>query len=204
MRQTYIVTYDISHPKRLRKVYKLMKGYGEHVLQLSGLSLRAYAPWPRRAARSAGRRSSRSRSGPGAARRRGTRGGQGRDVDFRARPPVRSSRATRGCGLITRDLGVRALGRRDHARERSRTAGSLKSRGKAGDAHWQRAIAPRVTRPVRFAGRSQSALYVFEIAVVLRDLDPRPRGRGHVEATRPPAAGTCSRWRSPSARTGPR
>ena len=34
MRQTYIVTYDISHPKRLRKVYKLMKGYGEH-LQLS-------------------------------------------------------------------------------------------------------------------------------------------------------------------------
>jgi CRISPR-associated protein Cas2 len=34
VRQTYIVTYDISHPKRLRKVYKLMKGYGEH-LQLS-------------------------------------------------------------------------------------------------------------------------------------------------------------------------
>jgi CRISPR-associated protein Cas2 len=34
VRQTYIVTYDISHPKRLRKVFKLMKGYGEH-LQLS-------------------------------------------------------------------------------------------------------------------------------------------------------------------------
>ncbi|MGH7439016.1 MAG: CRISPR-associated endonuclease Cas2 [Polyangiaceae bacterium] len=34
MRQTYIVTYDISHPKRLRKVFRLMKGYGEH-LQLS-------------------------------------------------------------------------------------------------------------------------------------------------------------------------
>ncbi len=34
MRQTYIVTYDISHPKRLRKVYKLMQGYGEHI-QLS-------------------------------------------------------------------------------------------------------------------------------------------------------------------------
>jgi CRISPR-associated protein Cas2 len=34
MRQTYIVSYDISDPKRLRHVYKLMKGYGEHV-QLS-------------------------------------------------------------------------------------------------------------------------------------------------------------------------
>lgn len=34
MRQTYIVSYDISDPKRLRKVFKLMKGYGEH-LQLS-------------------------------------------------------------------------------------------------------------------------------------------------------------------------
>ncbi len=34
MRQTYIVTYDICHPKRLRKVFRLMKGYGEH-LQLS-------------------------------------------------------------------------------------------------------------------------------------------------------------------------
>jgi CRISPR-associated protein Cas2 len=34
MRQTYIVSYDISDPKRLRKVFKLMKGYGEHV-QLS-------------------------------------------------------------------------------------------------------------------------------------------------------------------------
>ncbi|MGD0679170.1 MAG: CRISPR-associated endonuclease Cas2 [Polyangiaceae bacterium] len=34
MRQTYIVTYDISDPKRLRKVFRVMKGYGEHV-QLS-------------------------------------------------------------------------------------------------------------------------------------------------------------------------
>jgi CRISPR-associated protein Cas2 len=34
MRQTYIVSYDISDPKRLRKVFKLMKGYGSHV-QLS-------------------------------------------------------------------------------------------------------------------------------------------------------------------------
>jgi CRISPR-associated protein Cas2 len=34
MRQTYIVSYDISDPKRLRKVFKLMKGYGQHV-QLS-------------------------------------------------------------------------------------------------------------------------------------------------------------------------
>ena len=34
MRQAYVVTYDICNPKRLRKVYKLMCGYGEH-LQLS-------------------------------------------------------------------------------------------------------------------------------------------------------------------------
>lgn len=34
MRQAYIVTYDICHPKRLRRVYKVMRGYGEH-LQLS-------------------------------------------------------------------------------------------------------------------------------------------------------------------------
>jgi CRISPR-associated protein Cas2 len=34
VRQTYIVTYDISSPKRLRKVFKAMKGYGAH-LQLS-------------------------------------------------------------------------------------------------------------------------------------------------------------------------
>jgi CRISPR-associated protein Cas2 len=33
-RHTYIVTYDISDPKRLRKVYKLMLGWGDH-LQLS-------------------------------------------------------------------------------------------------------------------------------------------------------------------------
>lgn len=34
MRQGYIVTYDISDPKRLRQVFKLMRGYGDH-LQLS-------------------------------------------------------------------------------------------------------------------------------------------------------------------------
>ena len=34
MRQAYVVTYDICDPKRLRKVYKLMLGWGEH-LQLS-------------------------------------------------------------------------------------------------------------------------------------------------------------------------
>lgn len=34
MRQTYIVSYDISDPKRLRKVFKTMRGYGDH-LQLS-------------------------------------------------------------------------------------------------------------------------------------------------------------------------
>lgn len=33
-RQTFVVTYDISDPKRLRKTYKLMLGWGEH-LQLS-------------------------------------------------------------------------------------------------------------------------------------------------------------------------
>ncbi len=34
MRQRYIVTYDIADPSRLRKVFKVMKGFGEH-LQLS-------------------------------------------------------------------------------------------------------------------------------------------------------------------------
>ncbi len=34
MRQTFIVSYDVSHPRRLRKVFKLMRGYGDH-LQLS-------------------------------------------------------------------------------------------------------------------------------------------------------------------------
>lgn len=28
MRQAYIVTYDICEPKRLRRVFELMKGYG--------------------------------------------------------------------------------------------------------------------------------------------------------------------------------
>lgn len=34
MRLVYIVTYDVCHPKRLRQVYTLMRGYGDH-LQLS-------------------------------------------------------------------------------------------------------------------------------------------------------------------------
>lgn len=34
MRKLLIVTYDISDPKRLRKVFKAMKGFGQH-LQLS-------------------------------------------------------------------------------------------------------------------------------------------------------------------------
>jgi CRISPR-associated protein Cas2 len=34
MRHLYIVSYDISDPKRWRGVYKTMRGYGEH-LQLS-------------------------------------------------------------------------------------------------------------------------------------------------------------------------
>ena len=33
-RTNYIVTYDISSPKRLRKVYRTLTGYGDH-LQLS-------------------------------------------------------------------------------------------------------------------------------------------------------------------------
>jgi len=31
MRQRYVVTYDIAAPDRLRKVFKVMKGYGEHL-----------------------------------------------------------------------------------------------------------------------------------------------------------------------------
>lgn len=34
MRQAYIVTYDISDPRRLRKVFETMKGYGQWI-QLS-------------------------------------------------------------------------------------------------------------------------------------------------------------------------
>ena len=34
MRATYIVSYDVCDPKRLRKVFKVMRGYGDH-LQLS-------------------------------------------------------------------------------------------------------------------------------------------------------------------------
>ncbi len=31
MRQRYVVTYDIGDPKRLRRVFKLMKGWGVHL-----------------------------------------------------------------------------------------------------------------------------------------------------------------------------
>jgi CRISPR-associated protein Cas2 len=31
MRQRYIVTYDVADQKRLRRVFKLLKGYGEHL-----------------------------------------------------------------------------------------------------------------------------------------------------------------------------
>lgn len=34
MRQTYIVSYDVCDPKRLRQVFKTLRGYGDH-LQLS-------------------------------------------------------------------------------------------------------------------------------------------------------------------------
>lgn len=34
MRRLYVVTYDISDPKRWRKVFKTMKGFGQHI-QLS-------------------------------------------------------------------------------------------------------------------------------------------------------------------------
>lgn len=34
MRSTYLVCYDIADPKRLQRVYKTMRGFGEH-LQLS-------------------------------------------------------------------------------------------------------------------------------------------------------------------------
>lgn len=31
MRRVFLVTYDISDPKRLRQVFKIMKGYGQHL-----------------------------------------------------------------------------------------------------------------------------------------------------------------------------
>jgi CRISPR-associated protein Cas2 len=31
MRKSYLVCYDISDDKRLRKVFKIMRGYGNHV-----------------------------------------------------------------------------------------------------------------------------------------------------------------------------
>lgn len=31
MRTTYVVTYDICDPKRLRRVFRVMLGYGEHL-----------------------------------------------------------------------------------------------------------------------------------------------------------------------------
>lgn len=29
MRRSYLVCYDICHPKRLRRIFRIMKGYGE-------------------------------------------------------------------------------------------------------------------------------------------------------------------------------
>ena len=37
MRRAYLVCYDICQPRRLRQVYRLMRGYGRH-LQLSVFS----------------------------------------------------------------------------------------------------------------------------------------------------------------------
>lgn len=37
MRQRYLVTYDVCDPKRLRRVFKVLKGFGTH-LQLSVFS----------------------------------------------------------------------------------------------------------------------------------------------------------------------
>lgn len=34
MRKLYLATYDIGDPERLRRIYRLMRGYGDHV-QLS-------------------------------------------------------------------------------------------------------------------------------------------------------------------------
>jgi CRISPR-associated protein Cas2 len=34
MRQVFIVSYDVADPKRLRKVFRTMRGFGDHV-QLS-------------------------------------------------------------------------------------------------------------------------------------------------------------------------
>lgn len=31
MRSRYLITYDIANDKRLRKVYQLMRGYGDHL-----------------------------------------------------------------------------------------------------------------------------------------------------------------------------
>jgi len=30
MRRCYLVCYDIGNPKRLRRIFRVMKGYGEH------------------------------------------------------------------------------------------------------------------------------------------------------------------------------
>ncbi len=34
MRRRYIITYDVSHPKRLRRTFKVLRTWGDH-LQLS-------------------------------------------------------------------------------------------------------------------------------------------------------------------------
>jgi len=43
MRSSYIVSYDISDPKRLRKVFKTMLGFGDHI-QLSVFRCELSAP----------------------------------------------------------------------------------------------------------------------------------------------------------------
>lgn len=34
MRHRYVVSYDVSDPKRLRRIFKVMRGFGDHI-QLS-------------------------------------------------------------------------------------------------------------------------------------------------------------------------
>lgn len=35
MRLLYIVTYDVCDARRLRRVFRLMRGYGDHIAVLS-------------------------------------------------------------------------------------------------------------------------------------------------------------------------
>ena len=45
MRSSYLVCYDISDDKRLRKVFKLMRGFGDH-LQFSDLRVSVHGFGP--------------------------------------------------------------------------------------------------------------------------------------------------------------